>query len=221
MKHGILLLCLALILASALACDNPGVIDDSAHGITTDTLHPTTDSIIQAPDTTLYADTISPATPPVVSTFPTAYDVWEGHVVAAITSQTEREATLLLLSLADWPQMTSAVNTAHPTTCFSEASSYSEHGLTNWTIPTEAQARLLYASYSNAHTTDNGNKLDSAISQAGGTPIVLKEGANNIRYLCQEATKTFSFYQNRVIAAGATVKTYHLRLVHEVHISLQ
>ena len=51
------------------------------------------------------------------------------------------------------------------------------------------------------------------------------EKNNNVRYLCEDATKTYSFKDgssyNGVKDAGATVTTYHLRLVKHIRLHLR
>lgn len=61
--------------------------------------------------------------------------------------------------------------------------------------------------------------FDQALTNAQADPIVLTDAkGNNLRYLCSEAQKTYSFKNSTISNAGATIKTYHLRLVRTVKV---
>ncbi len=153
-----------------------------------------------------------------VTSIPAAATVWQGHVVAAVlnddgesveTTDGLTSATLLLLSLADWSNVTSATHAETPGMAAATAAGYEEYDISDWCIPTREQAVLLTAAY--------GDALVAALEQASGSPIVLKSGNDNVRYLCSDAAETFRFNANGILSAGATVK-YHLRLVRPIRV---
>ncbi len=158
----------------------------------------------------------------VTTEIPSPYTLWQGHVVAAVLdiegqpvddASDLTEATLLLLSLSDWENLTSALNTETPTDAPSIAAAYKEYGLGGWSIPTTDQARLLMAAY--------GTALENVLDMVEADPIVLTDAkGGSLRYLCEDATKSFAWNKTTVTKAGAKLNTYHLRLVKEVHMSL-
>lgn len=168
-----------------------------------------------------------------VDEIPIPYTLWNGHIVAAVLDDTGAplscetdSATLLLLSYADWDELSSSLNTKYPTEAFDIAKYYVEGDLaTGWRIPTEHEATVLYASYwgmlaDEATNEVNDSPLEKILSYLSADPLYLvNEKDANVRYLCDEAKKTFAFYNKGVLNAGTTVKTYHLRLVHTVKVT--
>lgn len=183
-----------------------------------------------------------------VTTIPAPLSIWNGHLVLSVDDTTipapvprsfasgsttdgdtssssdatvpdgspSGSTTLLLMSLTDWGSLPSALNAETPNLATDIASSYTEYDLTNWRIPTTEEARQLYQLYQ-THEDD----LLSLLTEADADPIVLTDTkGNNLRYLCEGATKTYSFTSNQIKDAGATVKTYRLRLVRTVKIQL-
>lgn len=148
-----------------------------------------------------------------VTSIPAAGSIWEGHVVAISTPTSLTTATITLLSLRDFNNIHSSFNTEHQSQAKDIADHYNEQGINGWAIPTESQAKKIYQVY---HNTDIINTL----AEADGDPLVLTEGGSNIRYLCEEAKKTYSFNVNTIIDAGATVKSYHLRLIKDIDVKL-
>ena len=109
------------------------------------------------------------------------------------------------------------MNTITLTQASALASSYTEYDLIGWRIPTEAEARTLSSLY-REHT----DLFDSLLLEAQASPVVLTDDkGNNLRYLCEDATKTYSFKNSTITNAGATVKNYHLRLVRIVRVQQQ
>lgn len=159
----------------------------------------------------------------VVNQVPQSMSLWNGHIVIAILdeegnhieSSTASSGTMLLLSFCDWDNMTSAINTASPTEAFSIANGYGETDLSKgWRIPTTDEAKILTANY-----LADPNVFDALLQEAGADPVVLTDQkGSNLRYLCQDAQKTFSFKNTTISNAGATVKNYHLRLVRTVKV---
>lgn len=155
-----------------------------------------------------------------VASIPQSPSLWEGHLVASVTPEGNDRAVLLLMSLADEGSLTSALNTTNPTTAFIHAQNYTEYTLSSWRIPTEAEASALREVYIN-----NPDKMENLIIESQASPIVLTdEKGNNLRYLCEDAQKTFSFKPgsayNSIRNAGESVNTYRLRLVKTVRVKV-
>lgn len=146
-----------------------------------------------------------------VNAIPEQFSIWEGHIVLDVTNNTGNTAELLLLSLTDWSKMTAASNESY--SAGSIASSYKEYDIENWSLPSEEQARHIYQIYH-----DYDKEVDKTIVTANADAIKTTEGNDNIRYLCENGTKTFGFNSNRILGAGASVSTYHLRLVKTVRV---
>ena len=138
-------------------------------------------------------------------------------------------AFLLLVSLSDYQKIPSANNKTTPEKASEIARSYSEYDLTFWHIPTEDEARLLREAFlsgiENAGSEGGStmSSLNTVITSVGGDEIMLvDEKGANIRYLCSDALRTYSFKPggsyNSIKDAGATVSNYHLRLVSTVKV---
>ncbi len=162
-----------------------------------------------------------------VPAIPAPFSIWENHVVAAVldkdgvpVSAATTDATLLLISRDDWSNMTSATNQSSPTLAFDLEDEYLESGLAGWRIPTEDEARILYQAYRIMDAGSSASSLAKVLDSVKADPIVLTdEKGENVRYLCAEAKKTYSYSSSSVLAAGKTVKSYHLRLVRTVKVS--
>ncbi len=181
------------------------------------------------------SDTVDDS-PVSVSKIPTPTSEWNGHIVALVydtdgspvSDESEiarmKQATLLLISLDDWNKMTSAGNESTPDMAAEAAHGYIEYGMDGWDIPTEAQARQLKATY-NDDSNGTGNTslsiLNEAIVKAGGVGIETVSGNENVRYLCERATRTFCFKSTslNVTNAGAKTANYHLRTVRTVSVT--
>lgn len=157
-------------------------------------------------------------TPYEVETLPAPLSLWDGHVVVDTTLCGDDSSTLLLLSVADYDGLTSALNAETPDMASGLATNYQEGALASWRIPTEDEARQLRAAYL-AHP----DSFEDLLAQSGGDPVAITDGkGNNIRYLCAEARHTYSFKPgsayNAIKEAGASVRDYHLRLVTTVRV---
>ena len=159
-----------------------------------------------------------------VKEIPAPMSVWNGHIVFAHLDADGKyttevaggsQATLLLLSLNDWDDITSAFHASSPNAASDIARSYSEYGIAGWRIPSEFDARMLYNIYS-----DNADTMMALFKEAQCSPVFLLQDSKNVRYLCDEARKTYSYRVNSVLDAGATVK-YHLRLIKTINVSIQ
>lgn len=189
--------------------------------------------------------TSSDHTPPpseaiIVATLPTPCSIWRDHVVALTTpidKTNTTEALITLISLYDWPEVPSALNESSSTVAATIAQGYQEYELTNWRIPTAAEAKALKAAYTPPQSKDpilGATAFESTPPQSKGpvlegsafeflnallrtleaSELHLTEGTTNARYLCEDATRTFSFAPNTTITtAGTKATNYRLRLV--------
>lgn len=166
----------------------------------------------------------NPATPPStgevnVAALPNPGTLWQDkYVVALVENKTDKAADILLISTADWDNLYSALSAADPTGATEIAASYVENGLTGWSIPTTREAKALAEAYNGATL----NVLNQLIRKAGGQDIEVESGNKRVRYLCENATATYTFHSdNRVLSAGEKVKNYHLRLVKRLHLTVK
>lgn len=149
----------------------------------------------------------------IVSSIPSRFTIWNGHIIADVMNNNGTTATLLLLSLKEWDNMTSSSNETSPQLASNTANGYEENGLDGWEIPNGTHAKLLYNAY---QASDGGSTLAGVISSTeGADPLTL-----SVRYLCSSAAKTFSFSNSTVSSAGKNVTNYHLRLVREVQVKV-
>lgn len=158
---------------------------------------------------TITIDTDDPLVTPstfIVSRWPRQYETFSGHFVIFVDSLSPRVAEITFLSLTDWPDIYSANSADYYNQAIDTASYYSELGLAQWSIPTETQARRMKSDLNidilNARIQSN-TSLDSSTS-------IISEDA---RYLCQQATKTFSFAPNTNVTTAGAKTQYHLRLL--------
>lgn len=159
----------------------------------------------------------------IVATLPTPCSIWRDHVVA-LTSPIDKtntpEALVTLISLYDWPEVPSALNESSPTVAATIAQGYQEYDLTNWRIPSAAEAKALKAAYAPPHSSgpvlegSSFESLNALLRTLEASELHLTEGTTNARYLCEDATRTFSFAPNTTIStAGTKATNYRLRLV--------
>ena len=164
-----------------------------------------------------------------VKEIPAPLSVWNNHVVASVIQGESGAAILLLVSLSDYQKIPSANNKTTPEKASEIARSYSEYDLSAWRIPTEDEARLLREAFLSG--IDNAgsdigstvSSLNTVITSVGGDEIILvDEKGSNVRYLCSDALRTYSFKPggsyNSIKDAGATVTNYRLRLVSTVKV---
>lgn len=153
-----------------------------------------------------------------VSQIPRPCSVWDGHIVALVDNETTTEADLLLLSLSEEENVLSGFSSV-PNDASNIANAYSENGLTGWRMPTKEEATRLKNLYFGSNITG----LNNAIESVGGKALTQTEKDKNVRYLCEDATYTYSFGVSSngnslsVSKAGESVK-YRLRLVKSVHV---
>lgn len=176
------------------------------------------DTIVSdTPSDTIFADTVPLISDTLLEIKPCS--IWQGHVVAFVDSIAGGYVDLTLISLRDWDKIYSANS---PNANFDTiVHTYAENELSQWSIPTETQARRLKASYNDDSTCNTLVSLNSVLQSIHADTIATVKGAQKIRYLCQEAIKSFSHRAGtNVTNAGVSTK-YHLRLVNVVRLSLR
>lgn len=168
------------------------------------------DTVIQA-DTTIRRDTITI----IDTTEITPCSIYQGHLVVFVDTAAEDAILLTFISLSDWDKVHSA-NSSSPS-FDTLINNYSEQDLAEWHIPTESEARRLKTCYNDSDSSLI--RLNTLLRTLNSDTIALRKGSQYARYLCQEATKSFSFHTpSNVTNAGAST-TYHLRLLHTMMIS--
>lgn len=157
-----------------------------------------------------------------VDYLPVAPCVWNGFLVIDVgTEDNDQTCDALLMSIADFGSVASALHASRGDEAADIALGYTENGLTGWLIPTKEDALSLRTKY-----LDYYEDMEDMLAEGQADPLWLTdEKNNNVRYLCEDATKTYSFKEgssyNGVKDAGATVTTYHLRLVKHIRLRLR
>lgn len=176
------------------------------------------DTIVSdTPSDTIFTDTVPLISDTLLEIKPCS--IWQGHVVAFVDSIAGGFVDLTLISLRDWDKIYSANS---PNANFDTiVRTYAENELSQWSIPTEAQARQLKASYNDDSTRNTLVPLNSVLQSIHADTIATVKGAQKIRYLCQEATKSYAHcVGTNVTNAGVSTK-YHLRLIKIVRMPLK
>lgn len=155
-----------------------------------------------------------------VDEFPKALTLWKNHLVLNVSPLYNGTARVWLLSRDECENVRSAYSST-PDMASVLAKRHSEDDIVEWRIPNREEASLIRKLYlSSAETIDN------LMVSAGGSPLMtVDEKGNNVRYLCSDATETYSLKSgasyNGIKEAGASVTNYHLRLVSEVVMKLK
>lgn len=150
-----------------------------------------------------------------VASIPTAGTLWENHFVAAVLDATATSAELILLSTAEWTDITSAFHADTPTMATDIASSYIEGEIREWSLPTREEAKLMRS------TIGLGllSKTNSVLASNSIPPLASgeQEDGNKVRYLCDEAAYTYAWDSSTTSKSGSK-RTYHLRLIKRIRV---
>lgn len=154
--------------------------------------------------------------------FPTAGSLWNGHFVGAVENMTETTAELLLLSRDEWRAVPSAYNAESPDAALTAVNEYEEDGLGGWSIPTSDEAK----SIRNAVGNTSLGVTNDTLAANGFTPLsddTMDENGNNVRYLCESATRAFvwNVATSKAISRAGSKRTYYLRAVKRVKVKLE
>ena len=152
-----------------------------------------------------------------VAALPDAATLWGSHLVAAVQHATDYDAELLLLSTAEWTDITSSTHAETPGMASDIAVAYREDDLEGWHIPTRDEAKLMHL-FVGLESLDETNE---ALYAYNLVPLSVGENATGekVRYLCDDATYTYVWDATMMSKAG-TKRTYHLRLVKWVRVEL-
>lgn len=153
----------------------------------------------------------------------------QATVPGASASGPYKEARITLLSKSEWSNLPSALNATNPATALAIPATYSEGTLKDWRIPTAAEAKALKNTYAPSQPTGSilggpaSESLNALLTSIEAPNLqATDEKGNTIRYLCEGATRTFSFAPGTTIStAGTKSTTYRLRLVKTLHLKLQ
>ncbi|MBQ8674411.1 MAG: FimB/Mfa2 family fimbrial subunit [Bacteroides sp.] len=155
-------------------------------------------------------------TSPTIGELPSACSVWQGHFVATVTPNSDgSQAEVLLLSLQEWQNAPSEYNTSGYAK--SLVNSYSEDDYAGWEIPTKEEAKAIREVCGNSNLSTTNALLQSI----GATPLSdggKDSNGNTIRYLCEDATATFTWdtaTSNSISKAGSK-RSYYLRGVKRI-----
>ena len=151
-----------------------------------------------------------------VNSIPTAGTLWNNHLVGAVLDATTTSAELLLLSTSEWTEITSAAHSDSPDMAQRIQSNYTEDDITNWKIPTREEAKLLRAAIALDKLTATNDVL--AANNLSTLSTGETENGDKIRYLCDDATYSYSWDNTTTSKAGAK-RTYFLRLVKRIKVS--
>lgn len=147
-----------------------------------------------------------------VDKIPAPGSVWNGHVVALVDNATATGADLLLLSLSEFDNVHSPNAEGYESEMQNIATSYGEDAISDWTVPSEAQARALRTAY--AGDLDG---INAVIESQDGVALAVYTTNGNARFLCERGTKTFNWAKNGSITTAGTSVKYRLRLVKTIH----
>lgn len=168
-----------------------------------DTIPIVSDTVPLGPD--------GPIDPPADTTIHiTPCSLWQGHVVAFVDTLAGGTIELILVSLVDYDKIYSASSTSANFDTL--VRNYQEYDISDWHIPTESEARRLKSAYNDSDSSLS--RINALFRSQDADTIASVKGAQAVRYLCQDATKTYSHHTvTNVTNAGSSTK-YRLRLVH-------
>lgn len=159
---------------------------------------------LEVGDTTLH-DSLVVSGMPIVPRWPLRYEVWDGHFVIFIDSLSPQVAELTLLSLKDWGKILST-KSEQPQQATDTATYYIECGLSGWVIPSEKQVKRIQIEIA-AH------EMNGYLTEIFADTMHVNDGTSNVRYLCDDAAKTFSLAENTKISTAGSKTKYRLRLL--------
>lgn len=158
-----------------------------------------------------------------VDKLPSTRSIWNGHFVAYADKAADgRSAEVVLLSLEEWTDVPSANSEdGDPDTAKKLAAAYTEHGMTGWYIPLDAEAKNIMANCGGTLLA----QANKAIDQAGGTALTgsgKDDNNNDVRYLCRDGKSSFSLKSTSGSQSSAgSARTYYLRAAKSVHLILR
>lgn len=147
---------------------------------------------------------------------PVVGELWQNHIVAHVSELNETQWIVYLLSRDEKTEVPSALSEDDdPETALRYAEGYVEDELSDWTIPTTAEAKMLQESLGGSVLWS----LNEALTQEGLPPFLDYEpnsSTEKARYLCDAGEKSFSMAGTTAPAKAGVKKKYRLRLVKEL-----
>lgn len=131
---------------------------------------------------------------------PEVGSIWNGAVVADIGESDAEGVDLLLLSLEEWDQAVSQVQ--------SIVAGYSVNGMSGWRLPTHDEAKVLRSNF-------NGDKRAALNERIAGYEDGLPGVDGEERYLCDKSGVyySFKFAEKTTISKAGEKRSYYIRLV--------
>ncbi len=222
MRHTLFPLALLLLFSTCQKIDVEG--DEPQDDAPTSQGGTSTDSDSDADsDTDIYSDTVTTTGNGNSSntTYPQSSTIIDGHIVISRTT-TDNDTLLTFISLTEWSNVASAYHETRSDEAYTLATQYIEGNLSGWRIPTLDDAKALKDIYDTTPTED-GSMPDDTLAQinnilvaAGGAPLTAwqaKDSYPAYRYLCQDATYTFSLKGNTNRTKAGAKTFYNLRLL--------
>lgn len=139
---------------------------------------------------------------------PRTCSLWSNHVVIFSEEDDEYDGAYFVVLLArnEFSSVCSANNTEKPTHAYDLTSHYSEEDITGWSVPSVDIAEVIIDLYGGAD-----GEADALNTLLEGYTVVSVN--NEVRYLCDDAKKSFSLAEGTKMAAAGATKTYSLRPV--------
>lgn len=129
---------------------------------------------------------------------------------------------MVYISLHEWNNISSALSEGGNNIAEGIAQRYEEGHVKGWHIPTRVEAKYISAKYSRAYNNgvekydDALQTLNNNIETIGGQPLSVwqnKDSKPAFRYLCEDATYSFSLKTGSNITKCGAVTKYNLRLI--------
>lgn len=138
---------------------------------------------------------------------PQAGTIWNGMIVADIGETDDGAVNLLLMTLAQWENTVSQVE--------SILSGYSVNGISGWRLPTQDEVSVLRTRFSGIGRTE----LNEMITEHDDALPVLDAEE---RYLCtkNDVFYSFKFEEGTSITKAGEKRSYYIRLVKTCRIDL-
>lgn len=141
------------------------------------------------------------------------------HIIAY--EYDDNDHHIVYVSLNEWNNIPSALGNADNTKAIDIAAHYNEGGISGWHIPTRAEARYICNRYNRTYSEsgvydDALETLNNNIETAGGKRLTVwynKDSKPAYRYLCEDATYSYSLKTGSNITKCGTVTKYNLRLI--------
>ena len=144
-----------------------------------------------------------------VAAIPQVQSIWNGHFVASVTSTDSKNATLMLMSLEEWETTGSEA----AATISSQIASYSEDGISRWSVPTATELANIIATLG---LSDQIDKTNSLLHNNQGIKLT-----GSKYYLCDEGAKYLKMGNSQAAKSIESSGSYRLRFVKHINVQVQ